>query len=100
MPRATPSPTPSDSEEADPEATADQLDALGSPGDLPTQPAPAQVLAHSRDDSGIGGTAVLIAWIVAAFAVLCLVIALLNGIRRKRGKRRYERYVSPFANFH
>lgn len=99
--RATPSPTPSASEadpQADPEET-EQAQGLSDAGSAPTQPAPVPLAARD-DDPGIGGTAVLIAWIVAAFAVLCLVIALINGIRRRRGRRRYERYVSPFADFH
>jgi len=99
--RATPSPTPSPTE-ADPEATEDdQLDAINDPGTPPTQPAPAQLTAHNRDNNpGFGGTVVMIAWIIAAVAVLFLIVVLLNGIRRKRGQRRYERYVSPFADFH
>jgi hypothetical protein len=96
--RATASPTPTPTE-TDSGATDDPLAALGGPTDLPTQPAPVE-LAARHDDAGWGGTAVLVAWIVAGLAVLCLVLALLNGLRRKRGRRRYERYVSPFADFH
>jgi hypothetical protein len=95
---ATPTPSPTTEETTEPEG--EELDALGDPVVAETPPAPALAGRGHEDDPGWGDTAVLVFWIVAAFAVVCLVGMLINSLRRRRGQRRYERYVSPFADFH
>jgi hypothetical protein len=96
------SPTPTRTPDVEEPAVEEDLPETEEPAALASQPPPPLSLSGGagREDEGIGGTAVLVAWAVAGLAVLSLVIAILNGVRRKRGRRRYERYVSPFASFH